>query len=321
MATLSCKTSDLTTQVTWRRNHIPLHNSDKYKIYKEGKVNILLIYDVDPLDTGCYSCDTGDVQSSAKLTVTGKNKTCVQWKKNQQPLGPSKKYELKQDGCCVKLNIKDLKLEDSGIYSCQAGSTETSATLSVKGITQTNIFILYNYFILYCIVLVLLQNVTTEEEGTAMLSCELSKAGVFAHWKKNQQPLRANRKYEMKQDGCCLQLHIKDIKPEDSGSYTCEAKSVPIFFKKAFKHVEVDQGTTVSLLCEISKPGLVQWKKNTTQLRADSKYEMKQTGCCVELNIRDVQPEDSGSYTCHVGTAVTTADVKIIGMFDVIFYV
>ena len=70
-ATLSCTTSDFTTPVTWRRNHIPLRNGDKYEICKEGKVNLLLIHDVEPLDTGIYSCDTGDVQSTAKLTVTG----------------------------------------------------------------------------------------------------------------------------------------------------------------------------------------------------------------------------------------------------------
>lgn len=70
-ATLSCTTSDVTSLVTWRRNHIQLRNGDKYELRKEGKVNLLLIYDVDPLDTGVYTCDTGDVQSSAKLTVTG----------------------------------------------------------------------------------------------------------------------------------------------------------------------------------------------------------------------------------------------------------
>lgn len=73
-ATLSCRTSDLTSPVIWRRNHIPLRNGDKYEIRKEGKVNLLLIHDVDPLDAGIYSCDTGDEQSSAKLTVTGKNR-------------------------------------------------------------------------------------------------------------------------------------------------------------------------------------------------------------------------------------------------------
>lgn len=70
-ATLSCTTSDVISLVTWRRNHIQLRSGDKYELQKEGKVNLLLIYDVDPLDTGVYTCDTGDVQSSAKLTVTG----------------------------------------------------------------------------------------------------------------------------------------------------------------------------------------------------------------------------------------------------------
>ena len=71
-ATLCCTTSDFNTMVTWRRNHIPLRNGDKYEMRKEGKVNLLLIHDVEPQDTGTYSCDTGDVQSNAKLTVTGK---------------------------------------------------------------------------------------------------------------------------------------------------------------------------------------------------------------------------------------------------------
>lgn len=73
-AILSCTTSDFTSLVTWKCNHIPLRNSDKYEIHKEGKVNLLLIHDAVPMDSGIYFCDTGDVQSSAKLTVTGKKK-------------------------------------------------------------------------------------------------------------------------------------------------------------------------------------------------------------------------------------------------------
>lgn len=62
-----------------------------------------------------------------------------------------------------------------------------------------------------------------EEGGSVFLCCELSKLGVPIHWRKDRLPVRSSRKHDIKQDGCFLQLHIRDLKLEDSGSYVCQA--------------------------------------------------------------------------------------------------
>ncbi len=88
----------------------------------------------------------------------------------------------------------------------------------------------------------------------------------------------------------------------------------PLFFCEELHNQEAEEGETAFLCCELSKPGVeVQWKKGAIRLRPGDKYEMKQDGCKVQLQIHDLTRQDSGTYKCCSGSLVTTASIVVKG--------
>ena len=84
--------------------------------------------------------------------------------------------------------------------------------------------------------------------------------------------------------------------------------------KQKLQSQEAEEGGSVTLHCELSKPGLpVEWRKGTQQLKSGGKYQMKQDASVSELLISKVAPEDSGEYSCVCGDLKTTASIKIKG--------
>lgn len=97
-------------------------------------------------------------------------------------------------------------------------------------------------------------------------------------------------------------------------SHNCSS-ALPVVFKHELQSQECEGGDTVTLNCELSKPGVpVVWKKGTQVLHSGGKYLIKQAGATVELKIADLKLEDGGQYTCLCGDKKTTANVKIKGM-------
>ncbi|XP_077079717.1 obscurin-like isoform X1 [Siphateles boraxobius] len=335
-ATLCCATSDSCTLITWKRNNVTLLPGEKYEPLKHGKRNILLIHKVRKEDAGIYMCDTGDMQSSATLTVKerplffcgelqnqeaeegettflccelSQPGVAVEWKKGAVLLRTGNKYEMKQDGCELQLQINDLTSQDSGAYRCCADGIETRASITVK---ECPLFFREE-----------LQNQELEEGETAFLCCELSKPGVSIQWKKGAMLLKNGQKYAMMQEGNEVQLQIHDLTSQDSGIYRCYAgnletraniivKDQPLFFCEELHNQEAEEGEIAFLCCELSKPGVeVQWKKGAIRLRPGNKYEMKQDGCKAQLQIHDLTRQDTGTYKCCSGSLVTTASVAV----------
>lgn len=87
----------------------------------------------------------------------------------------------------------------------------------------------------------------------------------------------------------------------------------------SLKSQDAEEGSSVSLCCELSKKEVpVQWKRDAQPLSEDmfpGKYQMEVEGKTARLTIRSVQPEDAGRYSCVAGDEKTTAEVRVKGKF------
>ncbi|KAF4072667.1 hypothetical protein AMELA_G00265620, partial [Ameiurus melas] len=333
---LCCELSKPGVAVQWKKGALLLKPGEKYVMKQDGCELQLMIHDLRSSDSGSYKCCAGTLVTTSSIVVKGKPLlfckelqnlevgegttallscetskpgVAVQWKKGALLLKPGEKYEMKQDGCELQLMIHDLRNSDSGSYKCCAGSLVTTGSIVVK---EKPLFFCKE-----------LQNLEVEEGTTALFYCELSKPGVVAQWKKGALLLKPGEKYEMKQDGCELQLKIHDLRSSDSGSYKCCAgihtttasilvKEKPLFFCQELQNLEVEEGGTALFCCELSKTGVaVQWKKGALLLKPGEKYQMEQDGCELQLKIHDLKSSDSGSYKCCAGILVTTASIVV----------
>lgn len=92
--------------------------------------------------------------------------------------------------------------------------------------------------------------------------------------------------------------------------------ALPVIFKQNLRNQETVEGKSVTLCCELSKPGaLVNWWKGQEKLTGGEKYHMKTEGKTVEMVIRNVGCEDAGVYSCTVGDQKTTSEIKVRGRF------
>ncbi|MEE6467486.1 hypothetical protein FKM82_007266 [Ascaphus truei] len=329
-ATLHCALTKANASLEWRKGHKALKASDKYRMSQEGLVAELVISDLNLQDAGQYTCVCGDQQTTASLTVNAlpprfeeelKNKEAVEgesatlhcaltkanasleWRKGHKALKASDKYRMSQEGLVAELVISDLNLQDAGQYTCVCGDQQTTAALTVNALPIVFIEELRN-------------EVATEGQAVT-LHCELNKSN------KGHQTVKPSDKHKMRQEGVTAELIISDLDVKDAGNYTCvcgeEATTAtltvietPAQFSVELRNVEVAEGGTATLHCEVTKPSAsVQWKKGDRALRHSDRYDMRQDGPTVQLLICDLELSDAGEYTCVCGDQKTSASLTV----------
>ena len=88
----------------------------------------------------------------------------------------------------------------------------------------------------------------------------------------------------------------------------------PVRFQEGLKDMEVLEGGAATLCCKLSSVAVpVEWRREDEVLRPGDKYSMRQRGPTRELVVQDLQPHDSGQYSCHFGDQITSATLTVKG--------
>ncbi|XP_028934062.1 obscurin [Ornithorhynchus anatinus] len=323
--------------VTWSRGSETLPAGARFRMRQEGVVAELRVRDLGPGDSGPYTCACGGQETTAVLTVLARSvafarpleaqvvqegatatlrcelsapTTAVTWSKGGLELRAGARHEMRLVGAVAELLVHDLRLDDAGPYSCDVpGGPGTTATLTVTA--QPVVFEKP------------LQPQGVEEGGSAVLRCELSKAGAAVEWRKGGVQLFPCAKYAMRLEGRVAELTVRDAEQEDSAEYTCDAGDRQTTatltvnaprpkFKKRLRSEETEEGGTTVLRCEMTTAqAAVHWTKEGEVLASGSKYEMRRQGTVQELVIHHVEPKDTGEYACVAGDQKTAATLKV----------
>ncbi|GAA6091828.1 obscurin isoform X13 [Tachysurus ichikawai] len=335
---LKCEASKPGVSPVWRKDGTILSADSKHELLHDGRILGLTIRDVTQLDSGEYSCDLGTDLTKSRVTIRDisigitkrlksveakAGETCVfecilsressdacSWSLKGQPVTNGGRFQISSKGRKHTLSIKGVTGSDSGEVVFSLKDLNSTAMLAVKGEVPT-----FSKE---------LKDVSTAPGEDAVFLCELSQAGLDVIWYKNGKSIQKSLKYEMIQENKDVKLIVHSVTAKDSGEYSCEVtggptskaqleiKVPPAFFTRELEDQKALEKESVTWCCELSKPGItVQWRKGEVDLCSCSKYKVWQDGNLVQLVIHDVDPEDSGDYTCDCGDQKTTAHLEV----------
>ncbi|VFV34630.1 low quality protein: obscurin [Lynx pardinus] len=297
-------------RLTLRRTCSTMTGPVHFTIGKSRSTARLVVSDIPMVLTRPLEPKAGRELQSVVLSCDFKPAPkAVQWYKEDTPLAPSDKFKMRLEGHMAELRVLRLTPADAGVYRCQAGSAQSSAEVTVEAREVT--------------VMQPMQDAEATEEGRACFSCELSHEDEEVEWSLNGTPLYNDSFHEISHEGCRHTLVLKRVRRADAGlvracspkvSVTArlEVKAKPVVFLKALDDVSAEERGTLALQCEISDPqARVVWRKDGVELVPSDKYDFLHTAGTRGLVVHDLSWEDTGLYTCSVGSEETSSRVSV----------
>ncbi|XP_029789579.1 obscurin-like protein 1 isoform X3 [Suricata suricatta] len=237
-ATLECELSQALADVTWEKDGRPLTPSPRLRLQALGTRRLLQLRRCDPLDAGTYSCAVGTARARpARLTVrervvsvlselravsaregdgatfectVSEVETTGSWELGGRPLRPGGRVRIRQEGKKHVLVLSELRPEDAGEVRFQAGPAQSVAQLEVEALP-----------------LQMCRRPPREKTvlvgRKAVLEVTVSRSGGHVCWLREGVELCPGDKYELRSHGPTHSLVIHDVRPEDQGTYCCQA--------------------------------------------------------------------------------------------------
>ncbi|XP_070648483.1 obscurin isoform X39 [Bos indicus] len=338
-ASLRCELSEPGAAVVWSKGGLEVQADGRREPRQQGHVAELVLRGLRREDTGEYTCSCGSQATSATLSVTAapvrflrelqaqevdegttarlrcelsRAGSSVEWRKGSLQLFPCAKYQMVLEGTAAELLVHRAEQEDAGLYTCDTGHAQSTASLSVRAprpVFKTE-----------------LQSAEQEVGGVARLCCQLSdsEAGAPVLWLKEGVELHMSPKYEMQRQGATCELLIHGLEAKDMGEYSCmvgsqktlaflKVKEPEVTIVRGLVDTEVQADGEAEFSCEVSQAGVdVEWRLQGLPLQSNEVTEVAvQGGRTHILRLKSVTPEDAGTVSFHVGRHTSSAQLTV----------
>ncbi|XP_069792095.1 obscurin-like protein 1a isoform X2 [Narcine bancroftii] len=335
-ATFQVELSHPDVEGVWIKDGIRIKPGPSKRISVGGSFHSLTLSALTLEDTGTITFQSDSIRCSARLTVReppvtflkqlkdlqvpettfvslevelSRSNVEVRWYKNNLEMKPNNGIRIYSMGRKRIAQLGRCGMEDSGIYTCDAGADKTSAKLEVH---EREIRIVKE-----------LEDLDICENDNAIFACEVSHEGVKGEWLKNGEKIKANNSIKMRQEGTKHFLLIYKVRAEDAGEIRFMAKTaesvanldvneLPIKIIKPLRDKTALEKHKVILECKVSKPrARVRWYRAGEELWPTDKYEICSEDCYRKLVIHDVSFEDEDTYTCDAFDDTSSAKVLV----------
>ncbi|XP_068561252.1 obscurin isoform X1 [Cebidichthys violaceus] len=321
---------------TWMRNAIKLKPTNHFRMSAKGQVHSLTVSNLSVEDTGSFTFCVENLKTSARLVVKeppltifrkledqkfpegavislecelSRHNVDVKWMKNGVQVKPGKDLRIYAMGRKRFLQILKCNVNDSGIYTCDAGDVTTSCTVEVY---ERELLILQGP-----------KDLDIQEDQNAVFVCELSVEDMPGEWYKNGERIQPTSTIKIRQEGTKHFLLMCNVKAEDSGEIKfvsrhiesvayLEVEELPVNIVKPLQDTTALEKSRVLLDCTVSNPRCsIRWYKGSNVILPSERFEICSEGCYRKLILQQVVLDDEGTYSVQVGEYSCSAKLTV----------